>query len=233
MTSESKINSHDGMTLRQAALVTGIAYLTNPITYAEYIYPKLVVSHDIEQTVRNITAHNGQFVAMVFCYFIQFVGDIVIAWALYILLAPRNRSLSLLASLFQLMYAAVSLSTNSKLFTVFRLLHTPEYLQLFGAGPLHAQIDLLLHAYQYDWSISLVLFGIHLMLLGYLILRCGYIPWIIGLLLMIDGLGWVVDSVKPYLFPNANLGWISITFLGELVFMLWLLIRGWKIQEQS
>ena len=221
------------MSLRQAALVAGIAYLTGPVPYAEYVYSKLVIGHDAEQTVRNINAHNGQFLAMIFCYFIQFFGDIVMAWALYILLAPRNRSLSLLASLFQLIYAAVGLSANCNLFNVFRLLRAPEYLQLFGPGPLHAQIDLLLHTYQYNWSISLVLFGVHLVLAGYLIFRCGYIPWIIGAILMIDGVGWIIDSVSPYLFPNAHLGWISVTFFGELVFMFWLLIQGWKIQQPA
>jgi hypothetical protein len=43
----------------------------------------------------------------------------------------------------------------------------------------------------------------------------------------------VIDSLRPYLFPNAHLEFISITFLGELVFMLWLLIRGWRIQEPT
>jgi Domain of unknown function (DUF4386) len=80
---------------------------------------------------------------------------------------------------------------------------------------------------------SLVLFGIHLMLVGYLIVRSTYIPRIIGILLVIDGLGWVVDSVSPYLLPNAKLGFLFLTFFGELVFMLWLLIRGWTIKEPS
>ena len=80
---------------------------------------------------------------------------------------------------------------------------------------------------------SLVIFGIHLVLLGCLIYRSGYIPRIIGILLVIDGLGWVIDSLQPYLYPNAHLGFLFITFFGELIFMLWLLIRGWKIPEPA
>ena len=94
-------------------------------------------------------------------------------------------------------------------------------------------MDLLLHTFRYDWSMSLVLFGIHLVLLGYLIFRSRYIPWIIGILLVIDGLGWVIDSIGPYLLPNLPLGFITITFFGELIFMLWLLIRGWKLHEPT
>jgi hypothetical protein len=80
---------------------------------------------------------------------------------------------------------------------------------------------------------GLVIFGIHLVLLGCLIYRSGYIPRILGILLVIDGLGWVIDSVRPYLFPNAHLRYIFITFFGELFLMLWLLIRGWKIKEPA
>jgi Domain of unknown function (DUF4386) len=98
--------NHDGMTLRQAALVAGFTYLLNPVTYAEYVYPKLVISGDAEQTVQNISSHEGAFLAAIFCYFISFIGDVVIAWSLYVLLARVNRSLSLLAALFQLVYAA-------------------------------------------------------------------------------------------------------------------------------
>jgi hypothetical protein len=38
------------------------------------------------------------------------------------------------------------------------------------------------------------------------------------------------SSYTPFLLPESDPGFLSITFLGELVFMLWLLIRGWKIQ---
>jgi hypothetical protein len=195
--------------------------------------PKLVIAGNIEQTVQNIVAHGGLFVAAILCYLVTFIEDVVIAWALYVLLAPVNRSLSLLTAWFRLVFAAIALFGWLNLVTVFRLLNTPEYLTSFGSVQLHAQVNLLLNSFRYDWSMSLVIFGIHLVLLGYLIYRSGYIPRIIGILLVIDGLGWVIDSFQPYLYPNTHLGFLFITFFGELVFMLWLLIRGWKIREPT
>ena len=232
MSSTNPANHDEGLTLRQAALIAGFGYLLMPVAYAEFaIYPKLAIPGNIEQTAQNIVVHGRLFVAAILCYLITFILDVVIAWALYILLAPVNRSVSLLTAWFRLIYTAVALFGLLNLVTVFRLLHTPDYLPAFGSQQLHAQVQLLLNSFRYDWSISLLIFGIHLALLGYLIYRSGYIPRIIGILLVIAGLGWVIDSLRPYLYPNAHLGFIFITFFGELIFMLWLLIRGWKIQE--
>ena len=232
MSSMNPANHGEGITLRQAALIAGFAYLLGPVTYAEFsIWPKLVVAGNIEQTVQNIVAHHGLLVAAILCYLVEFIEDVVIAWALYVLLVPVNRSLSLLTAWFRLMYTAIALFGLLKLVTVFHLLTTPDYLTLFGAGQLHAQVKLLLDSYRDDWSMGLVLFGIHLALLGCLIYRSGYIPKILGILLVINGLGWITDSLQPYVFPNAHLGFIFVTFFGELFLMLWLLIRGWKIQE--
>ena len=220
------------MTLRQAALTAGFAYLFNPVSYAEAsLYPKLVIAGDIEQTTRNISAHGHLFLAAILCYLINFIGDIVVAWALYVLLAPVHRSISLLAAWFQLVYAGIGLVGVSKLVAAYNLLNMPDYLAAFGAGPLHAQVMLLLHSFRYDWALGLVLFGIHLILVGWLIFRSGYVPKILGILLVINGVGWVIDSVGPYFFPNANFGFTFATFFGEVFFMLWLLIRGWKIKD--
>ena len=227
------VSHNDGLTLRQAALVAGFAYLLNPVSYAEFsIYPKLVIPGNIEQTVQNITAHHQLFVVAILCYLVSFIGDVVIAWSLYFLLAPVNKALSLLTAWFRLVYAAMALCATFSLVSVFRLLTAPDYRTLFGSGPLNAQVRLLLSSFRWDWSMSLVLFGIHLVLLGYLIFRSSYIPRIMGILLVINGLGWIIDSLGPYLLPNANLGFTFITFFGEVVFMLWLLIMGWKVQER-
>jgi len=224
----------EGISLCQAAVIAGLGYLLNPVSYAEYgLMPKLMIAGNAEQTALNITNHGGLFVAAILCYLINFVGDVVISWALYVLLAPVNRALSLLTALFRLMYTAVALAAGMNLVNVYRMLHTPEYLTLFGASPLHAQAQLLLDSFQWDWSMSLVIFGIHLVLLGVLIFRSGYIPRFIGILLVINGLGWMIDRLRLYLFPNAPLGFLFITFFGELVFMFWLLIRGWKIREPA
>lgn len=227
-------NHNEGMKLRQAALVAGFGLLIMHFAapFAEFfVYSKLVVKGDIEATVQNMHAESGLLLAGIFAYLIVFVCDVIVAWALYILLTPVNKSLSLLTAWFRLVYTAIALFGLLKLVTVFRMLNSPDYLVIFGSDQLHAQLKLLLNAFRYDWGIGLILFGIHLLLLAYLVYRSAYIPRYLGILLAIAGSGWVVNELGPYLFPNADLGFVFFTFFGESIFMLWLLIRGWKIQE--
>jgi uncharacterized protein DUF4386 len=224
----------DGMTLRRAALIAGIAYLLMPVTFAEfYVFPKLLIAGNIEQTVQNIVAHERLFVVGMLCHLVTLMLDVVIAWALYILLAPVNRSLSLLAAWFRLVYVAAALVGLMNLVNVFRLLHTPDYLAAFGSQQLHAQAKLLLASFRADFSMSLFIFGIHLGLVGYLVYRSGYIPRVLGIVLALMGALWVTNSLRPYLFPNALPGFLWLFGFGELLFPLWLVIRGWKIPEPA
>ena len=225
-----------GISLRQAALIAGFGVLIMAFAapFAEFfVFPKLVIPGNIEETAQNVVANQGLYLAGLIAYLITFICDVLVAWALYILLIPVNRSLSLLTAWFRLVYTVIALVGVFKLATVFRILTAPEYAAIVGSDQLHAQVHLLLKSFRYEWSFGLVLFGIHLGFLGYLVYQSDYIPRILGLLLAIAGLGWVIDSLRLYLFPNADLGFIMITFFGELIFMIWLLVRGWKIQEPT
>ena len=225
-----------GMTLRQAALITGFGLLIMMIAapFAEFfVYTKLVVTDDIDATVKNIQTSGGLFLAGILAYLIVFVFDVIVAWALYVLLAPVNRSVSLLTAWFRLVYTAVALFSMLKLVTVFRMLDSPEYLAVFGSDQLPAQVKLLLDSFRYEWGIGLILFGIHLVLVGYLVYRSAYIPKLLGILLVIAGLSWMIFEVGPFLLPDADLGFLLIPISGELIFMAWLLVRGWKIPEPS
>jgi hypothetical protein len=230
----SSVSAKNGenVKLRRAALIAGFGYLMSPVPFAEfYVYPRLVIPGNSQQTSENIAAHASLFLTAIFCYLVTFIADVVVAWALYVLLVPVNKRLSLVAGLFRLVYAAIALFGLLNLVTAYRVLASAD--PAIRSAQLSSQVDLLLRSFRYDWSIGLLLFGIHLVLLGYLIFRSSYVPRVIGVLLAIDGLGWLIDTLRPYLYPKAHLGFISITFLGELVFMLWLLFRGSKIQHAT
>jgi len=128
VSSVNQPNHNKGLTLRQAALISGFAYLLSPVATAEFsLMPKLVIPGNIEQTVQNISAHGGMFVAAILCYFVTFIEDVVIAWALFVLLAPVNRAVSLLTAWFRLIFAAITLFGLLNLVIALRILNTPDF----------------------------------------------------------------------------------------------------------
>jgi Domain of unknown function (DUF4386) len=224
----------EGISLRRAAVIAGLAYvfLLNPVVYAEFnLFPKVVIPGNIAQTVQNIDTHGAAFAGIILCYLICFIGDITIAWALYILLAPVNRLLSLLAAWFQVVYATLGLFCVLQLVSAFRLVHNGSYVKAFGASQLQAQVQLAISSFRSGWNFGLILFGIHLVLVGYLIYRSGYIPKVLGILIAIVGLGWIVNALQPFFYPDVNLDWLLIVSSAELLLPLWLLIMGWRIKQ--
>lgn len=58
-------------------------------------------------------------------------------------------------------------------------------------------------------------------------------PTLVGTALLIAGTGYVADGAGTYILPDADLPWLQITFVFELVFVLWLWILGWRLPEQT
>ncbi len=91
-----------GLSLRQAAVIAGVCYFLMPVAFAEFnIFPKLIISGDIVRTAQNISSHSSLFFIGILCHFITLVLDVIIAWALYVLLAPVNQALSFAHCVFQ------------------------------------------------------------------------------------------------------------------------------------
>ena len=123
MTGINKSHRVVGLSLRQAAVVAGISYFLMPVAFADfYIFPKLIVSGDIAHTVQNVASHEKLFFVGIVCHFITLVLDVIIAWALYALLAPVNQALSLLTAFFRLVYAANYLAGLSTLITALHII---------------------------------------------------------------------------------------------------------------
>ena len=84
-------------------------------------------------------------------------------------------------------------------------------------------------AYNTIWLVGLILFGVHLLLIGYLAYRSGFIAKVIGILLVIAGLGYLVDCFGAVLVSGYSLNVAQVTFVGEAVLIFWLLIKGRRL----
>jgi hypothetical protein len=222
--------------LRTASLIAGFSLLVMVIAapFVElYAYPKLIVPGNATETINNIAVNKGLYIYVLFGYLLTFIAVVIVAWALYILLKPVNEYLSLLTAIFRWIYTVIALLALLNLVTVYRIVNTSDYLNVFQPGQLNAEIMLLLKSFKSSWYFGLIFFSIHLVLLGYLVMRSGYIPFILGIVLIITGFGYLLTNVRPYLFPTINVDFAKYTFYGELIFMLWLLIKGWRIKEMN
>jgi hypothetical protein len=196
------------------AIIAPIAYLN--------IFQSLVIFDDAALTVQNILNSIGAFRTCVILLFTVAVLDIIVAWALYILLVPTNKNLSALAAWLRVIYAGIFIFAISKLYGA---------LQVISADG--TQAVSFLKAFQRIWDMALILFGFHLLVLGYLAFKSRYIPKWQGVFLVLASVGYIVDGFGKSFSTSYNLNIAQFTFVGEVLLIFWLLWRGFKGFDQS
>jgi len=147
--------------------------------------------------------------------------DVVVAGGLYRVFKPVSSGLSMLAAWLRVAYAAIFGVAIAQLAGVLHFLP--------GAKGQAVQILMDVHAYQDIWNVGLVLFAFHLILLGVLAWKASYAPAILGALLVVAGLGYAVDAFGSVLFVGYRANVAAFTFVGELVLIVWLLVRGRRL----
>jgi hypothetical protein len=165
------------------------------------------------------------------------MSDVALALALYVLLRPVSRALSLLAAFFRLAQAA-NLGLNLlNLFIGLRLLRGAGNSSAFSTAQLHELASVFFELHGVGYTISLVFFGFSILVLGYLIVKSGYLPRILGILLVIASVVYLVDGFANVLLSNyaevtAVLSPIvfGVALVAELASALYLTIKGVKAQ---
>ena len=209
--------NHETRQLRTASVTAGVALALIAVVAplcAFGVIDTLVTPGDAAQTVQNIAESQSLFRWGIAGLILVVILDIVVAVALLTLFRPVNRSVSIMAAAFRLVYAAVYLVAIIQLVLALGLLGDP-------AVAMRA-ID----AYDTIWHVGLVLCGVHLLLIGYLAYRSGYMAKVFGILLVVAGIGYAVDAFGAVLVPGYALDISRFTFVGEAALIFWLLIKG-------
>lgn len=226
------------ISIRQAAVVAGVSSVVMffAAMLAEfYARQGLMTPNDANTTAYNITHNPLAFRVGIFGFLIVLICDVLVCWALYIFLSPVNKSLSLLAAIFRLVYTTIFGAALLNLVTGFRLLTNIHY-----AIGVNNQAFNLFHAFDDGWAIGLVFFGIHLFLLAYLIIKSEFIPKIIGVLLFMASLAYLIDNLAKLLLADYQTYKTLLTIMvatpsiiGEVGFAIWLLVKGRKSGEMK
>lgn len=228
MNSDKFIQRSTDISLRSASAIAGIGLLLMTIIapVVEFnVFKSLVVPGNAESTVNNILNSIDVFRIGISLFLFVAILDIIVAWALYVLLRPTNKSISLLAGWFRIIYAAILALALNNLFNILQLLSGTNNI-ILATDQLYVQVMLFFSAFRSGWNIGLAIFGIHLLLLGYLIVKSGYIPKWLGVLVAISGLGYTADSFISFLIPTCDIKISIYTFIGEVLLMFWLLWKG-------
>ncbi|SEQ34018.1 DUF4386 domain-containing protein [Piscibacillus halophilus] len=214
---------------QKAAKVAGISLLImailGPFAYL-FVFQSLVVYDNAAETALNIMDSQGLFRAAIVSLVIVVILDVIVAWSLYIVFEPFHRNLSLLAASFRIVYAAMFGVAVFQNYNALKILSDAEYLVGWELTERYNQAMLYINAFNNGWNISLIIFGIHLLILGYLVFKSLYFPKFLGGLIIIAGLGYLIDSLALILFGSYSFELSVYTFIGELLLIIWLFIRG-------
>jgi hypothetical protein len=207
----------DTRSLRTASLIAGLglALIVVLAPFGNFVAVQpLITPGDAAKTAQDILNSEALFRWGIASLVLTAVLDMIVAGALLVVFAPVSRGVSMMAALFRVAYTAVFLVGISQLVVALGLLRDPP------------QAMRAVDAYNTIWLVGLIFFGVHLMLLGYLAYRSGYMAKIFGILLVVAGLGYLVDGFGTVLVPNYSMNIAQFTFVGEAALMFWLLIRG-------
>jgi hypothetical protein len=226
------------MSIKQVARIGGVFYLLIIVAGLMgefFVRAKLIVSGDAAATTNNIESSSLLWRFGIAGDLFMHVCDIPLVLIFYILLKPVSKNLALLAMLFVLTQTAVLIASKLILFMPLFLASDVGYLKVFAPDQLHALSYLAIRLDAYGFGVGLIFFGFSCLILGHLISRSGYLPKLIGILMQIAGACYLVNSVTLILAPAiADILFPVIllpSFIGELSFCLWLLVKGVDVSK--
>lgn len=226
--------------LKKTGRVAGLLYLlvvlAGPFVLI-YVPRKLFVPGDAGATANNILAHEWLFRAhIVVGLVIEFIF-IALVLVLYQLLKGVNLKLAAVMAILILIDAPLAfLSVSNQVATLAFLRGDPDILAVFDKPQRDALATLLINVDEQGILVSEMFWGLWLLPLGLLVYRSGFLPRFLGVWLFINGLAYMamsltgllssqrVDAVSPVILP---------VLLGEVAFMLWLLIVGPRVPPSA
>ena len=219
-----------GISRRRVALTAGISLLLMAVLapLAHFgVLESLVVSGDAATTVGNLVADEGLFRLAIASLLVVTFLDIVVAWALYVLLKPVHPTLAILVGWLRLAAPAVFAVALANLLDVANLVGSAESSTL-QPDQLGAQVMASVASFGNGWDMSLAIFGLHLVGLGYLLFKSVDFPRFLGMLVVVAGAGYLADTFARILAPDFEFTFSLITFVGEALLIFWLLWRAMK-----
>ena len=199
-----------------------------------YIPSKLIVTGNATATANNIAAHELLFRFGIVADLFTGVMALFLTLALYRLLKGVDQGLAvLMVILGSLMVTPIYFLNTLNDAAALLLVRGADFLSVFEKPQRDALAMLFLRLQHHGVRVNEIFWGLWLIPFGILVFRSRFLPRIVGVWLILNSLPYLATSVTGLLSPQYeatvwNIG--SPLTLGELAIMLWLLIKGAKVQ---
>ena len=221
--------------LSKNARVAGILYaLLSVVGILRLIYipSRLIVDGKPAATTYNIAAHESLFRFGIVSQLLTGAGWIFVTLALYRLLKGVNQALAvLMVILGSLMVTPIFFMNAVNDAAALLFVRGGDFLTIFDKPQRDAFAMIFLHLHHQGDLANEIFWGLWLLPLGLLVYRSCFLPRILGVWLMAGCFGYLAASFTGFLFPGYEdkvFTYAQPLMMGELAFMLWLMIMGAK-----
>ena len=227
--------------VKMTTRVPGLLYFLNGAAgfFSYMIVPKnLIVQGNATATANNILASETFFRVSIVSELIGAVAFIFLAITLYRLFNGVNKTHASLLVAFILVASTIMFLIVLNEIAALALFHGAGFLSVFQKSQLDAQGMLFLQLHDQGVIVVSIFWGLWLFPFGVLVMRSGFIPRILGVLLIAACFGYVINALTLLLVPNyapavnlMNILYVILGAVGEGSTLLWLLIKGVKVQR--
>jgi len=201
-----------------------------------YIPSKLIVHGNATATANNIAASETLFRLGIAGELIGQAGFIFVALALYDLLKGVSRRHALLMVILIAVSIPIAFLNELNSIAALVLIRGADFLSILDEPQRDTLAMLFLNLHDRGFVVAEMFWGLWLFPLALLVYRSRFLPRFLGVWLALAGFAWVILSLTGILLPQYQDkadSYSQPAFFGEIVFMLWLLIRGAKPQAAA
>ena len=195
-----------------------------------YIPSKLFVPEDAPATVNSIAAHEWLFRFGMVGDLVGAVVLIFLVLAFYRLFKDVDQYLAVLVVILGgVMPALINFVNVVSDAGALMVVRGASFLSVFGKPQRDALVMLLLQLHDHQITAAEILWGVWLLPLAILVYRSRFLPRFLGVWLVINGVAYVILSLTGLLVPQHQDKVFILSqpaLLGEIVLMLWLVIKG-------
>ena len=227
---------------KNTARLAGLLWFLSAVTGGLglfYVRSSVIVVGDAAATAANIVASESLFRAAIVSTLLSQIFLFFLGLTLFHLFKEVNKVLATVCLTSAMMTVAIAVVNALNLFGALLVSSQADYLKVFNSEQLNAMAMIFLRlANSFGQGLLELFWTPYYFSFGLLIIRSRFLPKILGILLMTMSVGFAINILTKFLIPQfypaifTQLA-MALGALGGIPTMLWLLIKGAKVQTAN